>query len=31
MGVPVVCATEDESVPLILDRLERLRAVGGRR
>jgi uncharacterized protein (DUF58 family) len=31
MGVPVVCAADEESVAVILDRLERLRAVGGRR
>jgi uncharacterized protein (DUF58 family) len=31
LGVSVVCAGSDESVPLILDRIERLRSVGGRR
>lgn len=31
LGVPVVCAAGDEPVPLILDRLDRLRAVGGKR
>jgi hypothetical protein len=31
MGVPVACASSDESVPLIVQRLQRLRSVGGRR
>jgi uncharacterized protein (DUF58 family) len=31
LGVPVVCAADDESVALILDRLERLRMLGRRR
>jgi uncharacterized protein (DUF58 family) len=31
LGVPVVCAAGDEPIPLILDRLDRLRAVGGKR
>jgi uncharacterized protein (DUF58 family) len=31
LGVPVVCAAGDEPVPLVLDRLERLRMVGRRR
>jgi hypothetical protein len=31
LGVGVVCAAGEESVPLILDRLERLRQVGGKR
>jgi hypothetical protein len=31
LGVSVVCAGGDESVPLILDRIERLRCAGGRR
>jgi uncharacterized protein (DUF58 family) len=31
LGVPVICAASDESVPLILDRLERLRLLGRRR
>jgi uncharacterized protein (DUF58 family) len=31
LGVPVICAASDESVRLILDRLERLRLLGRRR
>ena len=31
MGVPVTCASSDEAVPLIVQRLQRLRSVGGRR
>jgi hypothetical protein len=31
LGVPVVCAASEESLPLVLSRLERLRSVGGRR
>jgi hypothetical protein len=31
LGVPVVCAAGDEPVPLVLDRLERLRMLGRRR
>lgn len=31
LGVPVVCAASDEPVALVLDRMERLRGVGGRR
>jgi uncharacterized protein (DUF58 family) len=31
LGVPVVCAAGDEPIPLILDRLDRLRSVGGKR
>jgi hypothetical protein len=31
LGVPVVCAGSEESTPLILNRLERLRTRGGRR
>jgi uncharacterized protein (DUF58 family) len=31
LGVPVTCAGSDESVPLVLQRLQRLRSVGGRR
>ena len=31
LGVPVVCAAGDEPIPLILDRLDRLRAIGGKR
>jgi uncharacterized protein (DUF58 family) len=31
MGVPVTCAGSDESVPLVVQRLQRLRSVGGRR
>jgi uncharacterized protein (DUF58 family) len=31
LGVPVACAAGDEPVPLVLDRLERLRMVGRRR
>jgi uncharacterized protein (DUF58 family) len=31
MGVPVVCAAGDEPVPLVLDRMDRLRLLGRRR
>lgn len=31
IGVPVVCAADDEVVPLVLDRMEQLRRLGGRR
>jgi uncharacterized protein (DUF58 family) len=31
LGVPVVCAASDEPVPLVLDRVNRLRLVGRRR
>ncbi|MGL4553933.1 MAG: DUF58 domain-containing protein [Gemmataceae bacterium] len=31
LGVPVVCAEADEAVGLVLERMERLRSVGGRR
>jgi hypothetical protein len=31
LSVPVVCAAGDESVPLVLERLDRLRAAGRRR
>jgi uncharacterized protein (DUF58 family) len=31
LGVPVVCAASDEPVPLILDRLERMRMLGRKR
>jgi uncharacterized protein (DUF58 family) len=31
LGVQVVCAASEESVPLILNRLERIRSMGGRR
>jgi uncharacterized protein (DUF58 family) len=31
VGVPVACAGSDEAVPLIVQRLQRLRTVGGRR
>jgi hypothetical protein len=31
IGVPVVCAAGEEPIPLILERLDRLRAVGGKR
>jgi hypothetical protein len=31
MGVPMVCAASEEPVPLILDRLERLRMLGRKR
>jgi hypothetical protein len=31
VGVPVACAGSDESVPLVVQRLQRLRTVGGRR
>jgi uncharacterized protein (DUF58 family) len=31
LGVPVICAADQESVPLILDRIDRLRLVGRRR
>jgi uncharacterized protein (DUF58 family) len=31
LGVAVVCAASEEPVPLILDRMDRLRCVGGRR
>jgi hypothetical protein len=31
LGVQVTSAGSEESVPLILDRMQRLRAVGGRR
>jgi hypothetical protein len=31
LGVPITCAGSDESVPLIVQRLQRLRGVGGRR
>jgi uncharacterized protein (DUF58 family) len=31
LGVPVTCAGSDESVPLVVQRLQRLRSVGGRR
>jgi uncharacterized protein (DUF58 family) len=31
LGVPVVCAASDEPVALVQDRLDRLRAIGGKR
>ena len=31
LGVPVVCAASDEPVPLILDRIEKLRVAGRKR
>jgi hypothetical protein len=31
LGVQVICAASEESVPLILNRLERIRSMGGRR
>jgi uncharacterized protein (DUF58 family) len=31
LGVQVICAQSEESVPLILNRLERIRSMGGRR
>ena len=31
LGVPVICAANEDSVPLILDRMDRLRLIGRRR
>jgi len=31
LGVPAVCAANEDSVPLILDRMDRLRLIGRRR